>query len=83
MKKLMFIMGPPLSDFPEPPNDQPGSKLTFCPQCGCRMWLSFKKRELRKILNINEQITACYKCITKLIAENTSYFKDNITKVNI
>jgi hypothetical protein len=45
-KDCAIIMCPPLCDYPEAPNDQPGCELFDCPKCNNKMWLSEKKRGL-------------------------------------
>lgn len=40
----MVGMGPPLSDYEKPPEDQSHSELFDCPKCNEKMWLSEKKK---------------------------------------
>lgn len=41
-----MVMGMPVKDFPNPPDDQPGCELDNCKICNKRMWVSLKKRNL-------------------------------------
>lgn len=44
----MIIACPPLSHFKEPPKEQKDCVVEECPACNEKMWVSIKKRNLRK-----------------------------------
>lgn len=44
--QLAVIFCPPLSKYPEKPNDISKSELVPCPHCEGEMWFSVKKKEM-------------------------------------
>lgn len=65
MNNLSIIMCPTLSEYPKPPDDQPGCELFDCPKCKNKMWLSEKKRGslLFSAVLGKKLIIRCYDCI--------------------
>lgn len=60
MKKLIIIC-PSIRLHPEASDEQPGCLLEKCPECGGRMWISAKKREIRDAFS-DEVTIFCYDC---------------------
>lgn len=44
MSELVILMCPPLSDYPEQPEDHSKCEPFDCPKCGNKMWLSEKRK---------------------------------------
>jgi len=65
VKNEFIIMCPPLCDYPEAPDDQPECTLIKCPMCDKKMWISKKKRILKK--SVKKPYLTCYKCLMKII----------------
>jgi hypothetical protein len=81
---MAIIMCPPLSDYPEAPNDQPGCELFDCPICHNKMWLSEKKRGLLLFSSCANKwiFLSCYHCIKEKAKSEPSFF-ENHTRVDI
>ena len=64
MSAPVTIICPPLADYPEPPEDQPGCELFDCPKCKQKMWLSSKKKGVLMFASVigKDIILACYHC---------------------
>lgn len=78
-KDCVIIMCPPLSKYKEAPKDQSHSELYDCPKCDSKMWLSDKKKGVLMFSSClgKDIILACYDCITKMVAENATFFLDS------
>lgn len=63
-ENLFIIPGMPFKDFPQAPEDHPGSKLVKCKHCDKQMWLSEKKRLL--IMEHPDPFVACWHCLLDL-----------------
>lgn len=74
-KALFIIMGFALSDWQDPPYDQPGCKIVKCPNCKREMWLSEKKRFTAKECPKEDLILVCNKCFEKIVMDNPGFFK--------
>lgn len=63
-KDLVVVICPPLSDYPEAPQDQSHSELFACPHCKNKMWLSDKKKGLLLFAACvkKEILLICYVC---------------------
>jgi hypothetical protein len=70
MKKILFMPCPTYSLFPEAPPNQSGCKLIDCPRCFGKMWISKKKRILRKRHKFDELLCACYECFIEFANDN-------------
>ena len=78
MSELVILMCPPLSDYPEQPEDHSKCEPFDCPKCGNKMWLSEKKKGVllfSSLLN-REIVLGCYPCITKYASDNRELFLD-------
>lgn len=78
-KDCAIIMCPPLCDYPEAPNDQPGCELFDCPKCNNKMWLSEKKRGLLLFSSCANKFIflACYNCIKEKAKSDPYFFGDH------
>lgn len=81
---LVAIMCPPLSDYPEPPQEQPHSELFDCPKCKEKMWLSQKKKGALLFASCLQKtiLLGCYHCIKQELTENPKIFTE-IKKVDL
>ncbi len=68
-----YVICPPLSDYPQPPRDQPGCELEKCPHCSEKMWISAKKRNLRNDKIISPENIYCYTCMYKKAEKDPSF----------
>ncbi len=79
-ENLFIIPGMPFKDFPEAPEDHPGSKLTKCKYCDEKMWISEKKRLL--IIEKPDAFIACWLCLLDM-AKNGEMKAEKIIRINI
>lgn len=85
-----IICGVPLSQFPIPPDDQPGCEKAICPNCSSDIWLSEMKRTIINFSNLLKipYNLFCYNCfkdeLEKLRIENPEMFEKilNLLKNN-
>jgi hypothetical protein len=65
---VMYVICVPLKDMKTPPKDQKGCLVEKCPMCECNMWVSEKKRAIRK-KNKNIKLFCAY-CVMKDAQKN-------------
>lgn len=66
-----IIMCPNLKRYPEAPKDQSISRITNCPYCGDKVWLSKKKEALMQ--NLHRYELYCYDCIEAKAKKNPEF----------
>lgn len=72
MKEEGFLICPPLSQYPKPPDDQPGCRLVECIHCNKQMWLSAKKVNMIES-GIPENNVFCYECFYNFARKNPQF----------
>lgn len=68
---LRILAGVPLSDYPKPPEDQPGAFEMACPECGQKMWFTPKKLKHQKDFEKegHDYKIVCWNCIKDEVQE--------------
>jgi len=80
VKKVAIIFCPPISKFPEPPNDVSKCRKIDCPKCNNAMWLSEKKEFWLEECKINDwdYLLECFNCFTETVKNDPTILQDHV-----
>lgn len=78
IKNISIIFCPPLSLFPNKPEDISEATKINCPFCKKKMWFSKKKKQVKKTSELlgREILLTCMICLENMVKKDTSILKD-------